>query len=180
MKLPPAKEVIIIIIFGTLLIYFSLLQQEQSHPLSDHLPPTAQTLFTGTPQELFQSPLIHTLNQAFASDIEKTPQIKSWFKSIQDNNLIVAGLPQRTTGKDRRWAILIQLGKDIPWMRGKLNQFKNPTWQRQDNIAACPVWELTSHSTSSTLRIALTENLLIACHSPNPDDIKLFIHFSHY
>jgi hypothetical protein len=180
MKSPAAKEVILITIFGILLIYFSLLQHEQNRPLSDHLPPTAQTLFTGTPQELFKSPLIHTLNQAFDSDIEKTLQIKYGFKHIQDNHLIVAGLPQRTTGKDRRWAILIQLGKDIPWMRGRLNQFKNPSWLRQDNIAACPVWELSSHTSSSTLRIALTENMLIACHSPYPDDIKLFIHFSHY
>ena len=72
MKQIPAKEVILIIIFGILLIYFSLFQYEQGRPLSDHLPPTTQILFTGTPRELFKSPLIHTLNQAFNSDIEKT------------------------------------------------------------------------------------------------------------
>lgn len=180
MKHLPAKEVVLIIIFGILLIYFSLFQYEQGRPLSDHLPPTTQTLFTGTPRELFKSPLIHTLNQAFDFDVKKTLQMQSWYKHVQDNELIVAGLPQRTTGKERRWAILIQFGKDIPWIRGRLNQFKNPSWVRLDNVAACPVWEFTSHTNGSTLQIALTENMLIACHSPFLDDIKFFIHFSHY
>ena len=71
MKYLSAKEVILIIIFGILLIYFSLFQHEKGRPLSDHLPPTTQTLFTGTIQELFKSPLIHILNQAFDSDVEK-------------------------------------------------------------------------------------------------------------
>ena len=180
MKQLPAKEVIVIIIFGILLIYFSLFQYERSRPLSDHLPPTAQTLFTGTIRELFKSPLIHILNQAFDSDIEKALQMKPWYKLIQDNDLIVAGLPQRTTGKERGWAVLIHFGKDIPWIRGRLNLYKNPSWVRLDNVAACPVWEFTSHTDGSTLQIALTENMLIACRSPFPDDIKFFIHFSHY
>ena len=72
MKHLPAKEVVLIIIFGILLIYFSLFQYEQGRPLSDHLPPTTQTLFTGTIRELFKSPLIHILNQAFDSDVKKT------------------------------------------------------------------------------------------------------------
>ena len=180
MKYLSAKEVILIIIFGILLIYFSLFQHEQGRPLSDHLPPTTQTLFTGTIQELFKSPLIHILNQAFDSDVEKILYMKPWYAHIQDNDLIVAGLPQRTTGQERRWAVLIHFGKDIPWIRGRLNQFNSPLWERKDNFAACPVWELTSHTTGSALQIALTENMLIACHSPFPDDIKLFIHFSHY
>ncbi|MFL2859968.1 MAG: hypothetical protein ACJZ85_00330 [Pontiellaceae bacterium] len=174
-----AKEVILIIIFGVLLIYFSLLQYEQTRPLSDHLPSTTQILYQGTPRDLFKSPLIHTLNQAFDADIEKTLQIKSWYEHIQDNDLIVAGLPQRTTGKERRWAVLVNFGKEIPWIRSRLNRFKSPSWKRLDNIAACPVWELISDNSNSSLRIALTENLLIACHSPYPDDIKIFIHFSH-
>lgn len=180
MKHLPAKEIILIIIFGILLIYFSLLQYEQGRPLSDHLPPTSQTLFTGTIRELFKSPLIHILSQDFDSDIEKTLKLKTWYKHIQDNNLIVAGLPQRTTGKERRWAVLIHFGNDIPWIRGRLNQFKNASWERLDNVAACPVWELSSHTDGSSLQIALTENMLIACHSPFPEDIKFFIHFSHY
>ena len=180
MKQLLAKEIILIIIFGILLIYFSLFQYEQGRPLSDHLPPTTQTLFTGTIRELFKSPLIHILDQDFDSDIEKTLQMTPWYERIQDNDLIVAGLPQRTTGKERRWAVLIHFGKDIPWIRSRLKQFKKTSWVRLDNVAACPVWELTSHTDGSTLQIALTENMLIACHSPFPDDIKFFIHFAHY
>ena len=105
--------------------------------------------------------------------------MKPWYAHIQDNDLIVAGLPQRTTGQERRWAVLIQFGKDIPWIRGRLNQFNSPSWVRQDNVAACPVGNYIPYRCRHS-PIALTENMLIACHSPFPDDIKLFIHFSHY
>ena len=75
---------------------------------------------------------------------------------------------------------IIHLGNKVPWIKSKLNQFKHSSWNKLENIAACPVWELKSKKSETALRVTTTENLLIACKSLYLDDIKLMIYYSHY
>jgi hypothetical protein len=181
MKIHPPKERLLILLFTALLIYFALFQQESNIPLTDHLPPAAQTLFHGTPQELTENPLIHTLNQALQTPIESTLKQQAWFSHIQHQPMLIARLPHRTLGQDNSWVALLHLGHQTPWLRTRLNQTPSAL-TRLHNIAACPVWKIESNPSNSQaqLYIACTENLIIACHTPNPDDIKLFIHFTKY
>ena len=181
MKLRLSKEFPLILLFSALLIYYALLQQESHHPLTDHLPPTAQTLFQGTPHQLLQNPLIHTLNQAVQTPIESTLTTLPWFRHIEHQPLLIARLPHRTLGQENSWAANLHLGNQMPWLRTRLHQAPS-SLTRLPNVAACPVWKIesTSAAPQAELYIACTENLIIACQTPYPDDIKLFIHFAKF
>lgn len=179
MKIHRTKELPLILLFTALLIFYALIQEESNIPLTDHLPPTAQILFQGTPQQLIENPLIHTLNQTVQTPLDSTLTQQSWFSHIQHQPLLIARLPHRTLGQENSWVALLHLGNQTPWLRTRLNQTPSAL-TRLPNIAACPVWKIESNPNNSQaqLYVACTENLIIACHTPNPDDIKLFIHFT--
>ena len=180
MKLKVLKEPLLISIFTALLIYFSFFQSEENIALSKHLPPNASVIFEGTVEELSKSPLMHTIENSSDSVLSKHIIEILSIKKIQESELLVASLPKENLNHERRWTMIIHLGNKVPWIKSKLNQFKHPSWNKLENIAACPIWELKSKKTETTLRVTTTENLLIACKSHYLDDIKLMIYYSHY
>ena len=180
MKLKAVKEPLLISIFTTLLIYFSFFQSEKNIALSEHLPPNASIIFEGTVEEVSKSPLMHTLENSSDSILSNRITELLSMKEIQKNKLLVASLPKESLIHERRWAMIIQLGNKVPWIKNKLNQLKHSSWNKLENIAACPVWELKSKKSETALRVTTTENLLIACKSLYLDDIKLMIYYSHY
>ena len=178
MKLKALKEPLLIFIFALLLIYFSFFQMDKSVPLSENLPPKATIIFEGTFLELSKSPIIHSLNNKYYSDIIKCINNVIRIENIEQNNLLVANLPKESMSHDRRWIMMIEIGNKNPWIRKKLNQFENNSWKRLENIAACPVWEFKPLEDTSSLKITLTENNLIACKSPYAHDIKMAVYYA--
>ena len=81
--------------------------------------------------------------------------------------------------KDNKQAFYLFLIKTIVSQQVSTSAAKT-IWNKLENIAACPIWELKSKKTETTLRVTTTENLLIACKSHYLDDIKLMIYYSHY
>lgn len=168
------------VLFAAATIGYSFFQRFEKDAVKQAIPRTASFVYkAGSLEELLQSPVCSQINKSLSPELslEKLLTENEWIGLAAPSEIAVADIPMRNSSYRKTWAAASWVGWRSPWLRWKLESAEGKKLERLGKHSVWPVWRvnLDGAASSSTLTVALTDNIFLACLSENPLDILILL-----